>query len=905
MTNFFSRSLASVLSIPSVRNAVANALGGYQGGTYADAWGHFGVNRDVTRDLERSKYGAAMAYKLIYPCYRSVNLLSQAVASVPWSIKNKVTGEVVDRNDEYSYDHPLSNMFFEASRYHKESLFKLWEISLALFGENFLEKARNRFAFPAGLRWLNPLAIDIRALGGKIQGFQYQTAGGGHVYPPHDVSYDRIPDPEDDLHGYSPTMAAMSKINVDKNAHEWWSAHFRNGARPDIIIAPKSDNNAKTSFTDQDQRTIAKSWANFTKGASNAGRAIVPPYPVDVNIFEPVDLSKQIPLSDAMETAIFSLYGVNRPAAGDTTDTRYKTGEEIFSSFYGGTIAEICKDIALEVNITLMPFAENCYVEDCQHVFSFDLESLDVMTDSDKTKQEQARANLAAGAITLNQFLEQIGEKPVDQGNVYYLPMNVKVTPASELVPLPATPAPSQAPTMGVGESPAVEPLITPAQEFRADETTGVPGYVCITLANNESLVDLQNSIRGVLGDAVEYQWNDQFHCTLVYCPDATDDQLRSVLAVKPVQPVGLYGNRLILLGEADKPALCIELAATPELLSVQDAMYHNLAGAGATISEYSDPAKYRPHITLAYCPPDFSIAKLAGVPVDIHILAEKIAVQRDEYETMFAIPCVTEGVEETRKKAHQQDALSELEAWKKVAFKGTRRRFEPLHTRGDLSDWIEEQLPQAGSDKGKLKEVFAEAVRRASYRAITETESAFAGDFAKALDSTALGDLDRRNWAIKVRALIRQYGRQAYLDGMRDGGVDPEQIDPEDEDQIAGMIRDQSQYVTNLGATLKFEGITQTEADTKPDLWVNKTITPFYTAGLASANRNQMMEFTGEDGEETCDTCARLKGQRHRLKDWRRKGYVPREDTDNFQCGGWACQHKLVRVSGSAKGSW
>jgi hypothetical protein len=65
------------------------------------------------------------------------------------------------------------------------------------------------------------------------------------------------------------------------------------------------------------------------------------------------------------------------------------------------------------------------------------------------------------------------------------------------------------------------------------------------------------------------------------------------------------------------------------------------------------------------------------------------------------------------------------------------------------------------------------------------------------------------------------------------------------------------------------------------------------------------MYEFTGEDGAESCSDCQRLKGQRHRMKDWTRKGLRPRVDTSAFECGGWMCQHVLARTTDRASGKW
>ena len=126
------------------------------------------------------------------------------------------------------------------------------------------------------------------------------------------------------------------------------------------------------------------------------------------------------------------------------------------------------------------------------------------------------------------------------------------------------------------------------------------------------------------------------------------------------------------------------------------------------------------------------------------------------------------------------------------------------------------------------------------------------------------------------------------------------------DEDRVAELYSAASSYVTKLGGELyKGDGISDGVADNKASAWWNRSMQIFYDEGLLSADRNGMYEFAGSDGEESCDTCTRLKGQRHRLKDWARKGLRPKVDGDNFDCGGFLCEHKLVKVQAKARGKW
>lgn len=159
---------------------------------------------------------------------------------------------------------------------------------------------------------------------------------------------------------------------------------------------------------------------------------------------------------------------------------------------------------------------------------------------------------------------------------------------------------------------------------------------------------------------------------------------------------------------------------------------------------------------------------------------------------------------------------------------------------------------------------------------------------------------------ASRIRGAIVRYGKRAYQDGLQDGGVDPNELDDDDLRIIADDNVWDSQYVSRLVDEIYSEGGLKGTPEYRAPLWVS-TLNRFYYDGLASANRNGMYVFTGEDGDENCDDCRRLKGQVHRMKDWTKKKLRPGIDHENFQCGTWEphCKHVLVKTTVSAQGNW
>jgi hypothetical protein len=90
--------------------------------------------------------------------------------------------------------------------------------------------------------------------------------------------------------------------------------------------------------------------------------------------------------------------------------------------------------------------------------------------------------------------------------------------------------------------------------------------------------------------------------------------------------------------------------------------------------------------------------------------------------------------------------------------------------------------------------------------------------------------------------------------------------------------------------------------AKQKPAMWYNKSIAPAYQSALLSADKNGMYEWALGKAEH-CSDCLRLNGQRHRMRDWKRKGLLPQSDV--LECGGFNCKCSLNKVNAKARGNY
>jgi len=153
--------------------------------------------------------------------------------------------------------------------------------------------------------------------------------------------------------------------------------------------------------------------------------------------------------------------------------------------------------------------------------------------------------------------------------------------------------------------------------------------------------------------------------------------------------------------------------------------------------------------------------------------------------------------------------------------------------------------------------------------------------------------------------ALIDKNAVLGYEAGMTDGGADPAEIDDVDNAAINDWVETQDSHVSDLWADVK-----QLRAD-KPELskddyaarqltindrlaqW-GESLRNLYSLGKANAQRNKSVTWHFGDTDH-CDTCAKLDGQRHRLKWFLDKGYIPQENgSGTLDCHGYHCQCTL-----------
>lgn len=141
-----------------------------------------------------------------------------------------------------------------------------------------------------------------------------------------------------------------------------------------------------------------------------------------------------------------------------------------------------------------------------------------------------------------------------------------------------------------------------------------------------------------------------------------------------------------------------------------------------------------------------------------------------------------------------------------------------------------------------------------------------------------------------------------AFETGYEDGGGELP-IEADDVDYVNGRVDGEFGFVDDLFnqlKALKKEGpdAFMGEAEARAEGYA-RTLDGIYNAGRVRGAKNRMLTFGGFDGVESCQTCKRLTGQRHRASWWVNRGLVPYRGNANFECGNWQCEHFLFDDAG------
>lgn len=281
--------------------------------------------------------------------------------------------------------------------------------------------------------------------------------------------------------------------------------------------------------------------------------------------------------------------------------------------------------------------------------------------------------------------------------------------------------------------------------------------YVSIPLPGHPAVRALQDHLKQQLGDALDIQTPDTLHVTLCYATGVPDDAMAKIVhGVKPLA-VMLRGGRLGLFpANPDRPeegrALHIALNPTSSLREFQRRVYEAVQPHGS-ISPYSEPTAYTPHITLGYLPADTTFAPPAA-PFALGIPVSKVEFSRPGYNVVGELLADQTTVEPSPPVIQKSLALAELKQWRKKAIgKGAHKSFSSLAIPSAIKMFLQWDLADAGDDPTAIKSAFDKAVHTLESKDPTPEEFQ---EYWEGLDDISLDLVDKLGGMLEDPELLK-----------------------------------------------------------------------------------------------------------------------------------------------------
>jgi hypothetical protein len=232
--------------------------------------------------------------------------------------------------------------------------------------------------------------------------------------------------------------------------------------------------------------------------------------------------------------------------------------------------------------------------------------------------------------------------------------------------------------------------------------------------------------------------------------------------------------------------------------------------------------------------------------------------------------------------------------------------------------DWLLKSARTMGiqGDDEKLTAVISAAMMAGadeskatvSLKSVNEVLREYTDVLERYVVDTVNGNMTSGEMSRAHKALLKRLAPEAYREGMREGGVrDPEaEMEDDDDSAIDDWIAEQAQYTLEFARACAEAGdATGDDKRNKRDAvldrageWVD-SLRVLGQRGYLSAKGNIPLTFDGDDGEESCVTCDKYKGQRHRKSWWEKRGLLGKPNS-LYVCGRFKCQHGFYDDDGT-----
>jgi HK97 family phage portal protein len=274
-----------------------------------------------------------------------------------------------------------------------------------------------------------------------ISHYEYSPNGKPEPIPREDVIHFRLGfDPLNVRLGKSDLASLLGEVFTDEEASRYVSSILANMGVPGVVITPEGDTVATQEEADEVKSKFEQRFGGDRRGAPLVLKGAAK---VSVLSFSPEQMTVR-ELRRIPEERVSGVLGIPAIVAGlgaGLDRSTFANMAEAREAAYESNIIPDHRLFAADLQQQLVPdFGDPAKIR-----VGFDYTQVRVLQQDQNALHERVRADLAAGGITLNQFLQETGRETIGPtGEVRYLGAAVSVKPADDLLPAPvALPEPT------------------------------------------------------------------------------------------------------------------------------------------------------------------------------------------------------------------------------------------------------------------------------------------------------------------------------------------------------------------------------------------------------------------------------------------------------------------------------
>ena len=451
---------------------------------------------------------------------------------------------------------------------------------------------------------IRPDRIRIAAKEKELAGYLYAPDGFHHrdnIIPilPKNILHIKFPNPDDDLegmgYGLSPIAALAHAGDIENSETDFVHTWFKAGVTSTGAITYDG------VLADAIKEQIREQWMEMYGGAFNWPR----PMFLDKGLgwkemtppFEKMNLEVLDKRNEARQTAPLGVNGMLIGLPGAMERSTFNNMSEVIWDFWTNTFTP-------ELRLSEVEYQRRLTTAD--GIFpAYDLTQVPALMEM-ATKLVAPFTEMVKTGVPPAIAARFLGMNlPAYKGDsISYMPLNLQPV-TGRTAPTTTTPA-TEAPTSDETPNDMAEPTEPGRDELALVPVKAIPtdsqqGYAVLAYFDDtRRLVSIQESLKSLLGDSAEYLDPATFHVTLLYTTDAQFAAIQSSLPLNPAA-FSISIDGLAVFDTPDGYAIHATLRKEGTLVGVQAALAMTAMNKGVTISPFSQPEAYTPHITLAY----------------------------------------------------------------------------------------------------------------------------------------------------------------------------------------------------------------------------------------------------------------------------------------------------------------